>query len=113
MTAGPVAIIPVRDGVLAAGGHEVAAEVAAIATTTSAGPGTDARSEPRTILIGSVLGTAAGALAGLVRPPIRLGRVRLEDQHSSNGTYVRLRGERDVQPNDVLRVGDQVLRYEP
>jgi len=41
------------------------------------------------------------------------GRVRLEDQHSSNGTYVRLRGERDVQPNDVLRVGDQVLRYEP
>ncbi len=67
MTAGPVAIIPVRDGVLAAGGHEVAAEVAAIATTTSAGPGTDARSEPRTILIGSVLGTAAGALAGLVR----------------------------------------------
>ena len=41
------------------------------------------------------------------------GRVRLEDQHSSNGTYVRLRGDRDVQPNDVLRVGDQVLRYEP
>ncbi|MFO0574617.1 MAG: FHA domain-containing protein [Polyangia bacterium] len=41
------------------------------------------------------------------------GRVRLEDQHSSNGTYVRLRGDRDVQPNDVLRIGDQVLRYEP
>jgi hypothetical protein len=41
------------------------------------------------------------------------GRVRLEDQHSSNGTYVRLRGDRDVQPNDVLRVGDQVLRFEP
>lgn len=43
----------------------------------------------------------------------RLGaRVRLEDQHSSNGTYVRLRGDRDVQPSDVLRVGDQVLRFE-
>lgn len=41
------------------------------------------------------------------------GRVRLEDQHSSNGTYVRLRGDRDVLPNDVLRVGDQVLRFEP
>lgn len=40
-------------------------------------------------------------------------RVRLEDQHSSNGTYVRLRGERELQPSDVLRVGDQVLRFEP
>lgn len=39
-------------------------------------------------------------------------RVRLEDQHSSNGTYVRLRGDRDLQANDVLRIGDQVLRFE-
>jgi pSer/pThr/pTyr-binding forkhead associated (FHA) protein len=39
-------------------------------------------------------------------------RVRLEDLHSSNGTYVRLRGEREIQSGDVLRVGDQVLRYE-
>lgn len=39
-------------------------------------------------------------------------RVRLEDLHSSNGTYVRLRGERELQSGDVLRVGDQVLRYE-
>lgn len=40
-------------------------------------------------------------------------KVRLEDLHSSNGTYVRLRGDRDLQPSDVLRVGDQVLRFEP
>lgn len=40
-------------------------------------------------------------------------RVRIEDQHSSNGTYVRLRGERELQANDVLRIGDQVLRFEP
>jgi pSer/pThr/pTyr-binding forkhead associated (FHA) protein len=40
-------------------------------------------------------------------------RVRIEDQHSSNGTYVRLRGDRELSPSDVLRVGDQVLRFEP
>ncbi len=40
-------------------------------------------------------------------------RVRLEDQHSSNGTYVRLRGDRELQASDVLRIGDQVLRFEP
>ncbi len=39
-------------------------------------------------------------------------RVRLEDLHSSNGTYIRLRAERELQSGDVLRVGDQVLRYE-
>ena len=39
-------------------------------------------------------------------------RIRLEDQHSSNGTYVRLRGDRNLQSGDVLRVGDQVLRFE-
>ena len=40
-------------------------------------------------------------------------RVRIEDQHSSNGTYVRLRGDRELSSSDVLRVGDQVLRFEP
>jgi pSer/pThr/pTyr-binding forkhead associated (FHA) protein len=39
-------------------------------------------------------------------------RVRIEDQHSSNGTYVRLRGDRDLHAGDVLRIGDQVLRFE-
>ena len=41
------------------------------------------------------------------------GKVRLEDQNSSNGTYVRLRGDRDIVPGDILRLGEQVLRYEP
>jgi len=41
------------------------------------------------------------------------GKVRLEDQNSSNGTYVRLRGDRDILPGDILRLGEQVLRYEP
>jgi len=39
-------------------------------------------------------------------------RVRLEDQHSSNGTYVRLRAERELKSGDVLRIGEQVLRFE-
>ena len=33
-------------------------------------------------------------------------RVRIEDQHSSNGTYVRLRGDRELQASDVLRIGE-------
>jgi ribosomal protein L40E len=41
------------------------------------------------------------------------GKVRLEDQNSSNGTYVRLRGDREIGPGDILRLGEQVLRYEP
>lgn len=41
------------------------------------------------------------------------GRVRLEDQNSSNGTCVRLRSDREIGPSDILRMGEQVLRYEP
>jgi pSer/pThr/pTyr-binding forkhead associated (FHA) protein len=40
------------------------------------------------------------------------GRGRLEDLGSSNGTYVRLRGERALRPGDMLRMGDQLLRFE-
>jgi pSer/pThr/pTyr-binding forkhead associated (FHA) protein len=40
-------------------------------------------------------------------------RARLEDLGSSNGTFVRLRGERALEPGDVLRMGDQLMRYEP
>jgi pSer/pThr/pTyr-binding forkhead associated (FHA) protein len=43
----------------------------------------------------------------------REGRVHLADLGSSNGTYVRLRTERELRPNDLLRVGDQLLRFEP
>ncbi len=41
------------------------------------------------------------------------GRPRLLDQNSSNGTYLRLRGDRELRPSDVLRMGDQLLRFEP
>jgi pSer/pThr/pTyr-binding forkhead associated (FHA) protein len=37
---------------------------------------------------------------------------RIEDMGSSNGTFLRVRGERELQPGDILRVGDQLLRLE-
>ncbi|MDW8282434.1 MAG: FHA domain-containing protein [Myxococcales bacterium] len=40
-------------------------------------------------------------------------RARLIDQNSSNGTYLRVRGDRELRPSDVLRMGDQLLRFEP
>lgn len=40
------------------------------------------------------------------------GRCKLEDLDSSNGTFVRLRGQTPLQPGDHLRVGDQLLRFE-
>jgi pSer/pThr/pTyr-binding forkhead associated (FHA) protein len=40
-------------------------------------------------------------------------KARLEDLGSSNGTFVRVRGERKLEPGDLLRIGDQLLRYEP
>jgi pSer/pThr/pTyr-binding forkhead associated (FHA) protein len=43
----------------------------------------------------------------------RDGRVYLADLGSSNGTYLRLRGERELRPGDLLRIGDQLLRFEP
>ena len=39
-------------------------------------------------------------------------KVRLEDLGSSNGTYLRVRRERTLQSGDVLRLGDQLLRFE-
>ena len=39
-------------------------------------------------------------------------RARLEDLNSSNGTFLRLRGDREVKAGDVLRLGDQLLRLE-
>ena len=43
----------------------------------------------------------------------REGRVQLADLGSSNGTFLRLRGDRELRPGDLFRVGDQLLRYEP
>jgi pSer/pThr/pTyr-binding forkhead associated (FHA) protein len=40
-------------------------------------------------------------------------KARLEDLGSSNGTFVRVRGDRELKAGDLLRVGDQLLRYEP
>jgi pSer/pThr/pTyr-binding forkhead associated (FHA) protein len=40
-------------------------------------------------------------------------RARLEDLGSSNGTFVRVRGDRELKAGDLLRLGDQLLRYEP
>jgi pSer/pThr/pTyr-binding forkhead associated (FHA) protein len=37
---------------------------------------------------------------------------QLEDLSSSNGTFVRVRGERELVPGDILRLGDQLLRFE-
>jgi pSer/pThr/pTyr-binding forkhead associated (FHA) protein len=43
---------------------------------------------------------------------MRDGRVQLSDLGSSNGTFVRLRRERELHPGDLFRIGDQLLRYE-
>ena len=40
------------------------------------------------------------------------GKARLEDMGSSNGTFLRIRGEHQLRTGDVLRVGDQLLRFE-
>ncbi len=42
----------------------------------------------------------------------RAGRVSLLDLGSSNGTYVRLRGQHALSPGDMLRLGDELLRFE-
>jgi hypothetical protein len=41
------------------------------------------------------------------------GRCMVEDLHSSNGTFVRLTGARDLRAGDHLRMGDQLFRFEP
>jgi pSer/pThr/pTyr-binding forkhead associated (FHA) protein len=40
------------------------------------------------------------------------GRASIEDLGSSNGTYLRLNGERELRPGDMVRLGDQLLRFE-
>jgi pSer/pThr/pTyr-binding forkhead associated (FHA) protein len=39
-------------------------------------------------------------------------KARLEDLNSSNGTFVRVRGDRELKSGDVIRLGDQLLRLE-
>src|SRR3954447_1575783 len=42
----------------------------------------------------------------------RNGRGRLEDLGSSNGTFLRLRGPHGLTPGDLIRLGDELLRFE-
>jgi pSer/pThr/pTyr-binding forkhead associated (FHA) protein len=42
----------------------------------------------------------------------RNGRGRLEDLGSSNGTFVKLRGPHGLSPGDLIRLGDELLRFE-
>jgi pSer/pThr/pTyr-binding forkhead associated (FHA) protein len=42
----------------------------------------------------------------------RDGHFELTDEGSSNGTYIRLRGERVLESGDRLRLGDQLFRYQ-
>jgi pSer/pThr/pTyr-binding forkhead associated (FHA) protein len=42
----------------------------------------------------------------------RGGRVTLTDLGSSNGTFVRLRGPHTLSPGEMLRMGDELLRFE-
>lgn len=39
-------------------------------------------------------------------------KARLEDMGSSNGTFLRLRGEQGLRGGETLRLGDQLLRFE-
>ncbi len=43
---------------------------------------------------------------------LRGGSVRIEDLGSSNGTFVRLRGPHALTAGDLIRMGDELLRFE-
>jgi pSer/pThr/pTyr-binding forkhead associated (FHA) protein len=43
----------------------------------------------------------------------RGNRALISDQGSSNGTYVRLAGQHVLEPGQMLRLGDELLRFEP
>lgn len=42
----------------------------------------------------------------------RQGRITLQDLGSSNGTFLRLRGEHPLTPGEMVRMGDELLRFE-
>jgi pSer/pThr/pTyr-binding forkhead associated (FHA) protein len=43
----------------------------------------------------------------------RGNRAMITDQGSSNGTYVRLTGQHALEPGQMIRLGDELLRFEP
>ncbi len=40
------------------------------------------------------------------------GKTELRDNGSSNGTYIRIRGDRELKSGDLIRMGDQLFRFE-
>jgi pSer/pThr/pTyr-binding forkhead associated (FHA) protein len=42
----------------------------------------------------------------------RGGHVSVMDLGSSNGTFVRLRGQHVLGPGELIRMGDELLRFE-
>jgi pSer/pThr/pTyr-binding forkhead associated (FHA) protein len=40
------------------------------------------------------------------------GEVHIEDLGSSNGTFLRLRGDHLLVPGDIMRIGNVLLRFE-
>ena len=46
------------------------------------------------------------------RLSLKDGRPQLEDLGSSNGTFVRLRGPHTLLPGDLIRLGDEMLRFD-
>jgi pSer/pThr/pTyr-binding forkhead associated (FHA) protein len=44
---------------------------------------------------------------------LRGGRPRIEDLGSSNGTFLRLRRAHNLSAGDLIRIGDELLRFEP
>ena len=42
----------------------------------------------------------------------RSNRAMISDQGSSNGTYVRLTGQHILDPGQMIRLGDELLRFE-
>jgi pSer/pThr/pTyr-binding forkhead associated (FHA) protein len=43
----------------------------------------------------------------------RGNRAMISDQGSSNGTYVRITGQHVIDPGQMIRLGDELLRFEP
>ena len=43
---------------------------------------------------------------------LRTGRGRLEDLGSSNGSFIRLRAPYNLNSGDLIRLGDELLRFE-
>jgi pSer/pThr/pTyr-binding forkhead associated (FHA) protein len=43
---------------------------------------------------------------------LRAARGRIEDLGSSNGTFIRLRGPHSLSSGDLIRLGDELLRFE-